>query len=60
MYGKLSVDGKLIQAPSVVEYHSRKYVNPSSDILLALGYLPVIDDPLEVLFRGHQIGRAHV
>ena len=44
MYGKINADGVFIQAPSIVEYKSRKYINPSSNILEALGYLVVVDN----------------
>lgn len=43
MYGKIN-NGQFSQAPSVVIYQSQKYINPTNDILEALGYLLVVDD----------------
>ena len=44
MYGKIDENGRFLQSPSVIEYNVYKYVNPNTDILLSLGYVPVIDD----------------
>lgn len=41
MYGKL-VNGSLFTSPKNVEYDNKIIINPKEDILLALGYFPVI------------------
>lgn len=49
MYGKINNDGSFVKAPNHVKYNSRTYINPSEEIYLACGYLPVqeVNKPLE-------------
>lgn len=42
-YGKIE-NGSFVEAPVVVIYNSKAYVNPSATILSQMGYMPVIED----------------
>ena len=44
-YAKLNADGTLAFPPLWVFYEEQQIFNPSADVLIALGYKPVIETP---------------
>ena len=44
-YAKLNANGTLALAPYCVTYDGKQIFNPSTDVLLALGYKPITDTP---------------
>lgn len=51
-YGKL-IDGFLRIAPKRVEYEGKQIINPRPEILLALGYKPIVYTPIPEEIEGY-------